>query len=50
MSFLNLGALWGLLTGVLCLGSFFVVPLPFLRVGIVAIVMFIALFAYHLAK
>lgn len=33
-------AVWGIITFVVCLASFFLVPLPFLRIGIACAVVF----------
>ena len=43
----NSGALWGVITAAACIASLFVFPFPFIRVFVVAVVMFVTMFIYN---
>jgi len=42
------GVLWGGLTAIACIAAMFTIPLPLLRIALVAVVMFIAMFVCRL--
>ena len=43
----NSGPLWGVITAAACIASLFVFPFPFIRVCILAVAMFVAMFIYN---